>query len=355
MLKTYKREISQSLTLLILCIVYIGGYGYVRSSLQILLPSLTNPVSEGGLNFSNSEAGVITAFGIGGYAAGKFINGSLVDVVGAKLIFILCITLAIIINVIFSRLSNFYVMTFVWFIISYFCAPAWAAMTKVIYYWFEPERQGRAFSVISLASSFQFAIIAFNLGIFIDMGISWRMNLLYVSFIATICTLIGFFCLNTKPTGSDVPPKVALVLPELDVNVTTNEIYSVSLKVKDISIGASNLGKKEALVYFLSSFRYWVIVSQVLLMTVIYEISSFLPLYISQVLYPISDGNSSILASIFSIGAGLSVVAGGAILDHFKWTGQTVFLVLSNILLTISFAVLLICTYTGLFFYFFYY
>ena len=418
---SYQREIGQMKTLILLCLVYVFGYGYVRNTVNFTLPILTSPISEGGLGYSNTQAGVLTGCGIGGYAVGKFLNGVLVDVLGAKLMFIGSIMIALILNVIFAYIEEYRVMIGIWFGVSYFTSAAWAAMTKMICVWFEPSRQGRAFSLISLSAEWQYILIAINLGYLMNNhSFGYKQIALYNSFIAFIFTLIGFLFLRSSPPPSLLPPSSTHIIldhsddddddhhqtdikfndnhpplppplsssfPSLlpdhinnkynntndeedndneynndndndnennnnseDDNKNDHSNYQKKEKIKDKKkerMGAGDLSAGKAIVYFVTSFRFWSVLSLVITLTMIYEFpASFLPLYISQVMEGISDGSATYLSSLFSLGSGTSVLIGGFLIDSFHWRGQSFFFISSLSLSSLSFASLFFFTYT---------
>lgn len=247
-------------------------------------------------------------------------NGSLVDVFGAKFIFIFCVAVATVLNVVFAMTKNFYVMTVFWFVIQFFCAPAWAAQTKLIYHWFETKKQGKAFGVISAAGAFQTAITALNFGLLLDIGFGWREVIIYSSVFSGICTLIGFVFIKTKPSiivheiengdertekshhhdhGDDQSGNINSVKNVEIYNGKSIDDFSDEGKDDNInkydnddggeecvllSSGSINneypikphsenlpennnihlMNKKQAFIYFFTSFRYWSLVLQVL-------------------------------------------------------------------------------------------
>jgi sugar phosphate permease len=102
-------------------------YYLARLNFSIALPAIG-----GDLHYSRLTLGFIGgAFSIT-YAIGQFVNGRLVDRLGAKKIIILGLTLSAIANALFGYVDLFVLMLFVWGINGYAQSTGWPSAVKII-------------------------------------------------------------------------------------------------------------------------------------------------------------------------------------------------------------------------------
>jgi len=171
--------------------------------------SVSLPLISGDLQYSKFTLGLIGgAFSIS-YAIGQFVNGQLVDNLGAKRIALLGLILSSVMNLLFGYADLFIFFLVVWSINGYAQSTGWPSVVKIISNWFKSNigTVGGVFGSCFLVGN----MIAWPLLGYITANYGWRSAFLFPPFLLALMAIIFWLCVDEKPEGdgqtrnADVP------------------------------------------------------------------------------------------------------------------------------------------------------
>lgn len=182
-------------TFWVMLIGYIGYY-IGRSNLSVALPLLSQT-----FGYSNQQLGIILTLSELSYALGKITLGPLADKFGGKRIFLIGLTGAIALNLIFSACSTLFMFALVWSLCRFFLSMGWSGVIKTIGEWYEPERNGTIVGWISINFQFGGVIGTVFCGYLLHMGVAWQGLFIYPAAVMALIALWSFFAAKESPAA----------------------------------------------------------------------------------------------------------------------------------------------------------
>lgn len=128
-----------------LAVGYIGIY-LCRKNLAVAVPLLQDAFGA-----SKEQIGRIASIGTLAYAVGKFINGPVVDRVGARAGFLCSLAAVAILGAAGAFAPGLGVLTLFYALNRFAGSASWGAMVKLVPSWFRPARTGIAMAALSLS------------------------------------------------------------------------------------------------------------------------------------------------------------------------------------------------------------
>jgi len=192
---------AQRRVFLVTYIVY-ASYYLARLNFSIALPSIS-----GDLQYSKFALGLIGgAFSIS-YAVGQFVNGQLVESLGAKRIAILGLILSAVMSLLFGYADLLIFLVVIWSINGYAQSTGWPSVVKIISNWFKSGlgTVGGVFGSCFLVGN----MIAWPLLGYITANFGWRTAFLTPSLLLVLVAIIFYLCVDEKPEGSRQVRKTA--------------------------------------------------------------------------------------------------------------------------------------------------
>lgn len=177
------------------------GYYICRGNLSAAFPLMSLE-----FGYTNAQLGLIASASEIAYAIGKFINGPLADRIGGRLIFLIGMLGAIVMNLIFSQMHSITAFIVVWCICRYFLSMGWGGLTKTIGAWYEPEHNGTVMGIISLNFQFGGVVASLFAGALVALGCTWDKLFIYPALVLTVIFL--WSVRSSKDSPQDVIPGV---------------------------------------------------------------------------------------------------------------------------------------------------
>ena len=283
-----------------LMIVGYAGYYLCRSHFSVAKPLILDEYKSIGV--TKETLGNVAAWGTAFYAAGKFLFGSVADVVGGRRMFLLGMAGAILFTMLFGVGGPpFFLLA--WVGNRFIQASGWVGMVKITSRWFAHSVYGRVMGFISLSYLFGDFLSRLFLSELIARGVNWQ-GVFYAS--AGVLALIfipTFFMLRDRPRDRG--------LPELDANPDA--------LVKD-EVERPKLGT--LLRPLLTSPTFWVVCMLSFGFTFMREtFNDWTPTYLHEAAGMTTDAAGR-ASSLFPLFGGLSVIAVGFLSDRFGRAGR---------------------------------
>ena len=201
-----------------------ASYFLARLNFSVALPSIS-----GDLQYSKFALGLIgTAFSIS-YAVGQFVNGQLVESLGAKRIAILGLILSAVTSLLFGYADLLIFFVIIWSINGYAQSTGWPSAVKIISNWFKSGigTVGGVFGSCFLVGN----MIAWPLLGYITTNFGWRTAFLAPSLLLVLMAIIFCLCVDEKPEGSRQVRKTAFpkVKSRFKRILLSTEIVTISL------------------------------------------------------------------------------------------------------------------------------
>jgi MFS transporter, OPA family, glycerol-3-phosphate transporter len=167
----------QRITLALMFLGY-AGYYMCRVHLSVATPLLIDAFKTQGVD--KRAIGHIVSIGTLLYACGKFVNGSVVDFLGGRRMFLLGMAGAILATVWFGGSSTIPMFTMAWALNRVVQSTGWAGMVRISSRWFGYSTYGAAMGVLSLSFLLGDVVWRLALGGLNHLGVGWR-GLFYTS------------------------------------------------------------------------------------------------------------------------------------------------------------------------------
>jgi len=205
-------------------LTYVGYY-FSRLNFSIALPEI-----ESDLQYTKAALGLIAAAFSSSYAVGQFINGQIVDKIGAKRLILAGLTLSIIMSSIFGCVKDPILLMIIWTINGYAQSTGWPSVIKIISSWFKTSigTIGGIFGTCFLVGN----VITWSLLGYIIANYGWRSAFLTPSFILILVAVIFYLGVREKPErNKQVPiePEVSKVKFGFKQILLSKEIMVISL------------------------------------------------------------------------------------------------------------------------------
>ncbi|HEX4165277.1 MAG TPA: MFS transporter [Bryobacteraceae bacterium] len=193
----------QALTIALL----FGGYAayyFCRSDLSIAMPLIIQELQHKGVSAKDAliRLGLISSFGVGAYAAGKFVLTGLGDVWGGKRNFLLGLGGAVLFTILFALGGGPPIFTLAWIGNRLTQSVGWAGLIKVCSKWFSYSSYGTVAGVLSLSYLIGDALARQSMGFLIRIGFSWREIFYFAAAVAGVFFAGNLFALRESRTDT---------------------------------------------------------------------------------------------------------------------------------------------------------
>jgi len=179
---------------------------FARLNFSVALMSISND-----LHYSKLTLGIISgAFSIC-YAFGQFVNGQLVDRLGAKRIILMGLVISAIMNILFGYLDLLILLVIVWGVNGYAQSTGWPSSVKIISNWFRSNIRpvGSLFGSCFLVGS----LMSLSILGYVIVSYGWRAAFFYPALLLFFIAVIFYFYVRDKPDEFVKNPKVNLPMP----------------------------------------------------------------------------------------------------------------------------------------------
>ena len=204
-------------------IVY-ASYYLARLNFSVALPSISRD-----LEYSKFALGLVGGAFSASYAIGQFVNGQLVESLGAKRIALLGLVLSAVMSLLFGYADLLIFFMVIWSINGYAQSTGWPSVVKIISNWFKSElgMVGGVFGSCFLVGN----MIAWPLLGYITANFGWRTAFLTPSLLLVLMAIIFYLCVDEKPEGSRQVRKTAF--PKINSRfkqiLLSKELITISL------------------------------------------------------------------------------------------------------------------------------
>ncbi len=178
--------------LVILGCMYAGYMGFIlsRTAIYVASPAM---VGDPALGLTKTMFGAVLGWGTAGMVTGKLLSGVVADRLGGRRVFLLALSTTAAAACAFGLAGGFALFCFLNFTMLMTAAAGWPAMSKLIGAWYEPERYGKVWGVISTSSRLSAVLSTLLLGTLL-LRVSWHGVFVAAGLLtAAVAALIFFF------------------------------------------------------------------------------------------------------------------------------------------------------------------
>ena len=287
--------------MLVLGCMYAGYMGFIlcRTAIYAASPAM---VEDPALGLSKAMFGAVLGWGTAGMVAGKLLSGAVADRLGGRRVFLSALAITAVTAAAFSLARSHALLCLLNFTMLLAASAGWPAMSKLIAAWYEPDRYGKVWGVVSTSSRLSSVLSTLLLGALLAR-VSWpRIFLVAGASTAAVAAVISVL-LKAGPSDVGLPAPGA----------ASNE--------KQRPHPLDDSGLRQALLYFARSGRVWLICLSIMCTTVMMEVIGFLPLYLRDTL-ALPPGRAASASSVFPAGCFAALLAGGWLYDRVSRTGR---------------------------------
>lgn len=284
-----------------LACMYVGYMGFIlsRTAIYVASPAM---VGDPALGLTKTMFGAVLGWGTAGMVVGKLLSGVVADRLGGRRVFLLALSITAAAACAFGLVGGFALFCFLNFTMLMAAAAGWPAMSKLIGAWYEPERYGKVWGVISTSSRLSSVLSTLLLGTLLAR-VSWHGVFFAAGLLTAAVAALIFFFLKGRPADAGLPPP------------------SASAEGGAAAHPLDDAGLVEALRYFARSGRVWLMCVSIMCTTVLMEVIGFLPLYLKETL-AISPAQAATASSVFPAGCFAALLAGGWLYDRVSRAGR---------------------------------
>lgn len=291
--------------LVILACMYVGYMAFIlcRTAIYVASPAM---VGDPALGLTKTMFGAVLGWGTAGMVTGKLLSGAVADRLGGRRVFLLALSATAASAGAFAVAGSFPLFCLLNFTMLMAAAAGWPSMSKLIAAWYEPDRYGKVWGVISTSSRLSSVLSTLLLGALLARQGWDRVFLAAAALTGLVLGLILAF-LKGDPAGADLPPP----------NASTGG--------RAAPHPLDGFGLREALACFARSGRVWLICVSMMCTTVLMEVIGFLPLYLKETL-ALSPARAAAASSVFPAGCFAALLLGGWAYDRVSRRGRTLLL-----------------------------
>ncbi len=186
----------------VIMIIGYAGYYLCRSHFSVTKPLILEDLKSSGVN--KETLGHIAGVGTALYAVGKFIFGSLADVMGGRKMFLLGMVGAVLFSILFGAGgAPFFLMA--WCGNRFVQASGWVGMVKLSSRWFSHSVYGRVMGFISLSYLFGDFLSRLFISKLIQDGMGWKSIFYVCAGVLAVIAIPTFIVLRDHPSERGLP------------------------------------------------------------------------------------------------------------------------------------------------------
>ncbi len=179
------------------------GLGYVgiylcRKNLSVAMPMLQEH-----FHATKAEVGSVASLGTLAYAAGKVINGPIVDALGGRLGFLISIVLVAIFGAVGAFAPSLTLLAFAYGVNRFAGAAGWGGMLKLVPSWFPLSRAGTVVGVLSLSYVLGGVLATLLARQIVGYGGSWRAVMGLPSLVTIVIAVACAIFVKPGPLATD--------------------------------------------------------------------------------------------------------------------------------------------------------
>ena len=314
-------------TIALLALGY-SGYYFCRSNLSVVLPDLIQDLARHGIRANDAQVrlGLIASFGTMAYAIGKFVSGSLADLLGGRRVFLGGMAGAIAFTILFVLSGGFPLFTLAWVGNRLFQSTGWVGLVKVASRWFSYSTYGTVMAVLSLSYLFGDAACRWIMSVLMEHGLGWRGVFVAGAGSLAVLLLANAIFLRESPEERGLPAPEA---NPLNVYAEEGEHHS-----------EEHAGLAAILKPLLTSFPFWLVCLLSLGTTLLRETFNFwTPTYFVQYV-GLTSSVAAGRSALFPLFGGVSVLMAGVLSDKLGLNGRNIVLVGGMVASTVCLLVL---------------
>lgn len=307
--------------LLVLGNMYLGYMAFIlcRTAVYVASPAM---VEDPALGMTKTMFGAVLGWGTAGMVVGKLLSGVVADRFGGRRVFLGALSITAAAAGAFGLAGGFPLFCFLNFTMLLAASAGWPAMSKLIAAWYEPDRYGKVWGVISTSSRLSSVLSTILLGKLLAR-MRWPGIFLAAAAAAGAVAVLVLAFLKGEPSDAGLPPPSSAAAGPARAHPL------------------DQAGLKEALLHFARSGRFWLMCVSIMATTVLMEVIGFLPLYLKETL-AISPARAATASSVFPAGCFAALLAGGYAYDRVSRRGRAALLggmlVLAGACLAVLFA-----------------
>ncbi|MDR3690076.1 MAG: MFS transporter [Fimbriimonas sp.] len=284
-------------------IIGYAGYYLCRSDFSVAKPLILDAYKHQGVN--KETLGIVAAWGTLFYAGGKFLFGSLADMLGGRRMFLLGMAGAIAFTVLFGA-GGPPLFLVAWVGNRFIQASGWVGMVKITSRWFSHNVYGRVMGFISLSYLFGDFVSRLFLSKLIHYKVGWQSIFFISAVVLTVILVPTFFVIRDHPAdrGMPEPPEnpESLFAPEPEA--------------------AASPSLRSLLIPLLSSPTFWVVCVLSFGFTFMREtFNDWTPTYLHESA-GMREEDAGYASSLFPLFGGFSVIAVGFLSDRLGRSGR---------------------------------
>ncbi len=180
----------------LLVLGYIGVY-LCRKNLTVAIPLL-----QPAFGATKAQVGTIASVGTVAYAAGKFLNGPVVERFGGRPGLLISLLVVALFGAAGALAPGLLVLSAAYAVNRFAGAASWPAMLKLVPTWFGPARTGTAVAVLSLSYVAGSALAILLGSRIVTLGGGWRAVMGVPSLILAVILVICVFTVRAGPLGA---------------------------------------------------------------------------------------------------------------------------------------------------------
>ncbi|TPW21755.1 MAG: hypothetical protein FD126_375 [Elusimicrobia bacterium] len=287
--------------LVVLACMYAGYMAFIlcRTAIYVASPAM---VDDPGLGLTKTMFGAVLGWGTAGMVTGKLLSGAVADRLGGRAVFLLALSVTAAAAGAFATAGRFSLFCFLNFTMLLAASAGWPAMSKLIAAWYEPDRYGKVWGVISTSSRLSSVLSTLLLGALLAR-VSWQTVFLTAAGLGLTVAATVFLFLKAGPADVGLPPPAAAA----DGAAPAHPLDGVGLG--------------EALVHFAKSGRVWLMCVSLMCTTVLMEVIGFLPLYLKETL-GLAPAQAAAASAVFPAGCFVALLLGGWLYDRVSRPGR---------------------------------
>ncbi len=183
-----------------LALGYVGIY-LCRKNLAVATPLLQTAFGA-----SKAEVGTVASLGTLAYAAGKVINGPLVDAVGGRRGFLVSIVLVALFGALGALMPGLTLLAVTYGISRFAGAAGWGGMLKLVPSWFPPQRSGTVVGVLSLSYVLGGILATLLARQIVGWGGGWRAVMGIPSALTLVIAVLAALLVRPGPRLAEAAP-----------------------------------------------------------------------------------------------------------------------------------------------------